>query len=170
MIRDDRIKNDMEFFNCVVFLKETGSPTEFTSDNGTDRSWHFYGIGNIGDSKKTDNSRVNIPNDPNEFCIEVSDNGLALSGFSSGVYYTDATQTNTTYNPVGAYSIKYPVTTSEWENENNITYQTLTDLETDGGWEQSLEFRYDVTTKDGNTIADSDAEKTLATARQTANK
>jgi len=93
-------KNDMEFFNTIVFIKETGTPLEFTDDksaNGGNSSWHFYGIGNLGDSKKTDDTRINIPGDPNEFCVEVSDNGLLLSGFRSGVYYTDAEHTSTTY-------------------------------------------------------------------------
>jgi len=91
MIRDGRIKNDMEFFNCVIFIKETGTASEFTEDNDiinpAERPWHFYGIGNIGDSKKTDATRVNIPGDPNEYALEISDNGLKLSGFCSGVFY-----------------------------------------------------------------------------------
>lgn len=168
------VKNSMEFFNTVVFLKETGDePSEFTSDKNipvSNRQWHFYGIGNIGDSKKTDNTRINIPNDPFEFCVELSDNGLTNTGFSSGVYWTDETKTETTYNQQGSYEIKYPVTLEEWTNENNITYAALTDYDEDGGWDSSLEFRYDVSTKDGNTIADTEAEKALATARQRHNK
>ena len=77
----------MEFFNCAIFIKETGTPKEFLNDNGEERHWHFYGIGNIGDSKKTDKTRVNVPSDPYEFAVEITDNGLLLSGFSSGVFY-----------------------------------------------------------------------------------
>lgn len=167
---NNKVKNDMEFFNTVVFLKETGTPTEFINDNGANRSWHFYGIGNIGDSKKTDDTRINIPGDPNEFCVEVSDNGLLLSGFRSGVYYTDEGHETTTYTAASNQDIKYPITEEEWNNENNAVRLALSDLKEDGGWEQSLEFRYDISTKDGNTIADSDAEKALAKERQDHNK
>ena len=70
-------KTTMEFYNCVVFIQETGSDkVEFSDDN-----WHFYGIGNIGDSKKTDSSRASDPDDPNEFCVEIMDWNRALSSF-----------------------------------------------------------------------------------------
>ena len=169
MKRDNKIKNDMEFYNCIIFIKETGTPTEFTNDNGVNRSWHFYGIGNIGDSKKTDETRVNIPGDPNEFCVEISDNGLANSGFSSGVYYTNEEQTATSYTETN-YGLKYPITISEWENVNNKAHSLLYDFSKKGGWEKSFEFRYDITTKDGNTIEESGAAGELATARQLQNK
>lgn len=76
--KDDRVKNSMEFFNCVVFIQETGDEThrEFS-----DKNVHFYAIGNIGDSKKTDSSRTNDKNDVNEFCVEVMDWNRDLSTF-----------------------------------------------------------------------------------------
>ena len=76
--KDDKVKNSMEFFNCVVFVQETGDEThrEFS-----DKAVHFYAIGNIGDSKKTDDSRTNDPDDVNEFCVEVMDWNRDLSTF-----------------------------------------------------------------------------------------
>jgi hypothetical protein len=73
-------KNTMEFYNCVVFIQETGAGgvkrIEFNDDK-----WHFYAIGNVGDSKKTDKTRLSDPNDPNEFCVEIMDWNRALSSF-----------------------------------------------------------------------------------------
>lgn len=284
--RDDKIKNDMEFFNCVIFIKETGTASEFTEDNSiaaADRPWHFYGIGNIGDSKKTDTTRVNVPGDPKEFCIEISDNGLVLSGFSSGVFYISEASKNRSkaiespyklnelnariaeltaeYDTAGAadktriqnelttlrgytvmatalaaktftvlsseeysinndnytiqigvpdaqtmyavpvvteaftyyrcfmfinnawtevgepitftrteYGIKYPVSEAEWTSDKNTYYSTLYDINSGKGWDKSYEFRYDLTTKDGETVARNDTEAALNKQRQNFNK
>lgn len=79
-LMDDRKKNSMEFYNCVVFIQETNEniSTHREFDNC---DIQFYGIGNIGDSKKTDSSRTNDADDPNEFCVEIMDWNRHLSSF-----------------------------------------------------------------------------------------
>ena len=77
---DDRKKNSMEFFNCVVFIQETDENID-SHREFSDTNIHFYGIGNIGDSKKTDDTRVNDVNDENEFCVEIMDWNRHLSSF-----------------------------------------------------------------------------------------
>jgi hypothetical protein len=113
----------MEFFNCVVFIKETGTPSEFTDDRGENRSWHFYGIGNIGDSKKTDSTRVNVPGDPQEFCVELSDNGLKNSEFSTGIFYTplDEDETYTEHELSLTPTDLHECTVSEYTNNDGYT-------------------------------------------------
>lgn len=86
-------KDTMEFYNCVVYVQEKGPASNnteyydsFDVNSGSwkyteDNKVHFYGIGNIGDSKKTDDTRLTDKNDPFECIMEIFEVYTPLSDF-----------------------------------------------------------------------------------------
>ena len=104
--RDNRIKNDMEFVPAILFVRENDTSNATTTTMGdytvtnypthtefNDTEWHFYALGNIGDSKKTDYTRAYDPTDINEFTLEISDNNTNNSQFQTGVYLKNEERT-----------------------------------------------------------------------------
>ena len=83
-VNDPKVKDTMEFYNCVVFIRENEEDlTKHREFNDT--SWHFYAIGNVGDDKKTDFSRVNDATDPKECIVEITDFDVPLAEFPTGI-------------------------------------------------------------------------------------
>ena len=104
------IKDTMEFQNCVIFVKES-DPDLSTHVEFNDNNYHFYAMGNIGDSKKTDSSRLTDPDDLYECILEVMDNTLPNSTMPTGKVDENGA-------PI------YPIDPSEW-CEGNPAYDSL---------------------------------------------
>ena len=137
--KDKRIKTTMDFVNCVVFVCETDPDTAFifpptaSIEKPTDTDFHFYAIGNIGDSKKTDQGRAYDPEDHNEFCVEILDNDRPNSSFQTG--YKDETDEK-------GLELKYPISKDLWR-EGNPAYDALYSNTWDGEDTESFEMRYE---------------------------
>lgn len=104
------IKDTMEFQNCVIFVKES-DPDFSTHVEFNDTNWHFYAMGNIGDSKKTDDTRLTDPSDPYECILEVMDNTFPNSTMPTGIVDEDGA-------PV------YPISPDQWV-AGNSAYDAL---------------------------------------------
>jgi hypothetical protein len=69
--KDPRIRDTMQFYPCVVFLKETDVDNAVEFKDG---QWHFYAAGDIGNSKKNTVAQGMDPENHKEFIVEVSNN------------------------------------------------------------------------------------------------
>lgn len=131
------IKDTMEFYNCAIFIQET-DPVRDADGNYVnhrefnDTEWHFYAIGNIGDSKKTDKTRLTDIDDPYECCIEIMDVGKPLSGFPRDTM-------------MNAMSIDSKTGKYIWATQENLNKKILFEKQADGSYSVSNDTAIDTT-------------------------
>ena len=101
----DYIKTTMEFYNAVVFIQETDTDLS-THREFADTNVHFYGLGNIGDSKKTDKTRLVDPTDRYECINEICDVELPLSDWANTPEALEALE-NEKFDKSGTYEWRY---------------------------------------------------------------
>ena len=122
-LKDSKVKDTMEFYNCVLFIREN-NPDITTHREFQDCEWHYYALGNVGDSKKTDSSRVNDSTDPKEHVIEIMDYNLPLSEFPTGTDgicpVEDWKEGNTAYDNLYA---DYEYKDGEFASFGNTSYE-----------------------------------------------
>ena len=172
-------KDTMEFYNCIVFIQETGATGHQEFD---DTDIHFYAIGNIGDSKKTDKTRLTDPSDDYECCLEIADVALPLSDFpvdtivnamryevkaDNSIEYLFATDDNL---KAGLLYVKDPITgeyiqaTGDTVDVKNTVYYIDGKTAEDFGGDFTYEWRYmkEYDAKDFKTDENTDAEAEAA--------
>ena len=125
------IKDTMEFFNGVIFIQETNEDLT-THREFADTSYHFYGLCNIGDSKKSDATRLTDMDDKYECCIEIMDVELPLSDFPTDTmmnamgYKEDETTHEITY--IWAKNENLGILYEKIDGEYVLTTDTEVDL------------------------------------------
>lgn len=120
----DYIKTTMEFHNAVVFIQETDTTQDANGNYTTHRefndcNWHFYSIGNIGDSKKSDKTRLVDPTDRYEFINEICDVDLPLSEWGNTPELLEVLE-NEKFDKSGTYEWRYIWEDGTDEENSNV--------------------------------------------------
>lgn len=101
-----KIRDTMEFVNAVLFVRET-DPDITTHREFADNDYHLYSIGNIGDSKKNDSTKLTDPDDPYECIVEILDIDKALSTFPGDEESLDILDNVEDFSGTGTYEFRY---------------------------------------------------------------
>lgn len=83
-VNNPNVKDTMEFYNCVIFVREYDPDITKHREFKDCENYHYYALGNIGDDKKTDKTRMNDSSDSKECIIEITDYDVVLAEFPTG--------------------------------------------------------------------------------------
>ena len=83
-VNNSNVKDTMEFYNCVIFVREYDPDITKHREFKDCDNYHYYALGNIGDDKKTDKTRMNDSSDPKECIVEITDYDVVLAEFPTG--------------------------------------------------------------------------------------
>mgnify|MGYP000882482666 CR=1 FL=1 len=78
---NSKVRDTMAFYPCVVFVQETDIENSTVFHDG---KWHFYACGDIGNSKKNNNTMGMDPNNHKEVIVEIDNNTDEQTRFLSG--------------------------------------------------------------------------------------
>lgn len=76
-----KVRDTMAFYPCVVFIQETDTTNATVFNDG---QWHFYACGDIGNSKKNNDTMGMDPENHKEFIVEIDNNADEQTRFLSG--------------------------------------------------------------------------------------
>lgn len=76
-----KVRDTMAFYPCVVFVQETDVANSTVFHDG---GWHFYGCGDIGNSKKNSDTMGMDPENHKEFIVEIDNNTDEQTRFLNG--------------------------------------------------------------------------------------
>jgi hypothetical protein len=75
-----KVRDTMAFYPCVVFIQETDVENATVFKDG---QWHFYACGDIGNSKKNNDTQGMDPENHKEVIVEIDNNTDAQTRFLS---------------------------------------------------------------------------------------
>lgn len=101
-----KVRDTMAFYPCVVFVQETDIENSTVFHDG---QWHFYGCGDIGNSKKNSSTMGMDPENHKEFIVEIDNNTDEQTRFLSGDF------SNETWDGDHSFEFRYsnPACTTE---------------------------------------------------------
>lgn len=119
-----KVRDTMEFHECVIFIKETNLESAVEFDDG---QWHFYGCGCIGNSKKNSEALGMNPDNHKEFIVEIANNTCEVGRFLKEVEDSDWVAASEKDDPNLEFRYNNPDCTDEEKEAGRQAFKTFVD-------------------------------------------